>query len=242
MIPLSAPPLVLAGAIAPLGEDGRVSAIGKRAVSGPWRIGATGLDGDAQADRTHHGGPEKALHHYAFDHYAAWRAELGELAPLDAPGAFGENLSTRGWTEENVCIGDVIRFGATLLQVSQGRQPCWKLNRRFGVSDMALRVQACGRSGWYYRVLEEGEAREGDALELVERPCPDWPLSRLSTMLYRATGDQAGLVAMTALPQLAEGWRRLAKRRLESGNVESWRARLYGEAADDAFASPPRSP
>ncbi|HEY8163906.1 MAG TPA: MOSC domain-containing protein [Methylocystis sp.] len=224
----AARPRVLVGAIAPLGHGGQVSAIGKSPAPAPWRIGKTGLDGDAQADPKHHGGPEKALHHYAFDHYAAWREEIGDAAPLAAPGAFGENFSTIGWTEETVCLGDVIRFGSARLQVSQGRQPCFKLNLRFGLADMALRVQKTGRTGWYYRVLQEGAAQEGDALELIERPCPDWPLARLSNLLYRDTRDGEGLAAMAALPQLAESWRALARRRLETGKVENWSARLYG--------------
>ncbi|WP_330084917.1 MOSC domain-containing protein [Methylocystis iwaonis] len=221
-------PLVLVGAIAPLGDAGRTSAIVKAPAPGPWRIGQTGLEGDAQADLKHHGGPEKALHHYAFDHYATWRAEIGDAAPLAAPGAFGENLSTSGWTEETVRLGDVIRFGSALLQVSQGRQPCFKLNLRFGLRDMAARVQRSGRTGWYYRVLQEGVAQEGDALALIERPCPDWPLARLSRLLYRDTRDREGLAAMAALPQLAEGWRALAQRRLDTGKTENWSARLYG--------------
>jgi MOSC domain-containing protein YiiM len=235
-------PIVLAGTVAPLGDDGRTSAIDKRPLPGPWRIGATGLAGDAQADLKHHGGPEKALHQHACEHYAAWREEIGDAPALRAPGAFGENFATRGWTEETVCIGDVVRFGGALLQVSQGRQPCWKLNRRFGVSDMALRVQESGRTGWYYRVLEEGAGRDGDLLELVERPCPLWPLARLLALLYRDAGDRAALAAMAALPQLAQGWRRLARRRLESGSVEDWRQRLYGDAAETAIARAPRSP
>ncbi len=234
-------PLVLKGIVAPLGDDGRVSGIDKKPALGPWRIGATGLVGDAQADLVHHGGPEKALHHYAFDHYAAWRAEIGPVAPLAAPGAFGENLSTQGWTEDNVCLGDVVAFGTALLQVSQGRQPCWKLNRRFGVADMALRVQKSGRTGWYYRVLREGAAEPGGELALVERPCSDWPLSRLTRLLYLETGDRAGLAAMTELAPLATGWRQLARRRLESGRVESWDARLEGAAPGDEIATGERS-
>ncbi|WP_442754314.1 MOSC domain-containing protein [Methylocystis sp. JAN1] len=226
-------PHVLAGAVGPLGQTGHVSGIDKRPVPAPWRIGATGLETDAQADRKHHGGAEKALHHYAFDHYAAWREEIGAAPALAAPGAFGENFSTTGWTEEDVCLGDVIRFGGALLQVSQGRQPCFKLNLRFCQDDMALRVQKSGRTGWYYRVLEEGVAIQGGLLELVERPCPDWPLTRLSTLLYRDTRDHEGLAALAALPQLAESWRNLALRRLESGKVENWSARLYGRRRRD---------
>ncbi|PPD44617.1 MAG: MOSC domain-containing protein [Methylocystis sp.] len=221
-------PLVLAGAVAPLGTRGHVSAIDKKASPGPWRIRALGLEGDAQAEKKHHGGPEKALHHYAFDHYPAWREEIGETPLLRAPGAFGENLSTTGWSEENVCVGDVISFGTALLQVSQGRQPCFKLNLRFGLRDMALRVQKSGRTGWYYRVLEEGAAQDGDALALIERPCPGWPLARLTALLYRDTRERDGLAAMAALPQLAGNWRALGQRRLDSGKVENWSARLYG--------------
>jgi MOSC domain-containing protein YiiM len=221
-------PTVLTGRIAPLGPGKTVSGVDKKPAPAPWRIGAGGISGDEVADRRHHGGAEKALHHYAQDHYPAWRAEIGDNPLLDAPGAFGENLSTTGWTEETVCVGDVIRFGAALLQVSQGRQPCFKLNLRFGLRDMALRVQRSGRTGWYYRVLEEGLAQEGDALALIERPCPDWPLSRLSTLLYHDKSNYEGLAGMAALPQLAESWRGLAQRRLESGRVENWSARLYG--------------
>jgi MOSC domain-containing protein YiiM len=228
MTPSPVPPLVLVGPVAPLGPGGHVSGIAKTQTQGPWRIGAQGLQGDAQADRKHHGGAEKALHHYAFDHYAGWRTELGDMSLLDAPGAFGENLSTQGWTEENVCIGDVVRFGGALLQVSQGRQPCYKLSLRFGRRDMAKRLQESGRTGWYYRVLEPGVAKEGDRLELVERRRPDWPLSRLTRLLYRDRDERAGLAAMAALDELAESWRTLAARRLDTGKVENWSARLYG--------------
>ncbi len=223
-----ATPTVLTGRIAPLGPGETVSGVDKKPPPGPWRVGLGGLSGDEVADRRYHGGAEKALHHYAQDHYPDWRREIGDTPLLDAPGAFGENLSTTGWTEETVCIGDVIRFGTALLQVSQGRQPCYKLNLRFGLRDMALRVQRSGRTGWYYRVLEEGFAQEGDALALVERPCPDWPLSRLSTLLYHDKSNREELAGMAALPQLAESWRGLAQRRLESGRVENWSARLYG--------------
>lgn len=221
-------PRVFVGEVAPLCAGGPPSAIGKRPAPAPWRIGALGLEGDAQADRKHHGGTEKALHHYPFEHYDFWRREIGERPALLSPGGFGENLSTIGWTEGEVCVGDVIRFGKALAQVSQGRQPCFKLNLRFNVKDMARRVQNNGRTGWYYRVLEPGVAREEDALELVERPSPDWPLARLTDLLYRDSKNREGLAAMAALPTLAESWRALARRRLESGKVENWSARLYG--------------
>lgn len=212
----------------PLGENGRQSAIDKRPVDSPWGIGVRGLANDTQADRTHHGGPEKALHHYALDHHPAWRNEIGAHSLLREPGAFGENISTLGWTEENVCVGDIVRFGGALLQVSQGRQPCLTLNLRFGLKDMAWRVQQSGRTGWYYRVLEPGVAKEGDVLQLTERPRPEWTLSRLNRLLYRDLKNHEALTEMANIDELSQNWRDLARRRLSSGKTESWTRRLYG--------------
>lgn len=120
MTPPPVRPIVLTGRVAPLRDDGRLSAIDKRPAQAPWRTGLSALADDEQADLKRHGGPEKALHHYPFEHYAVWADEIAADPLLRRPGAFGENLSTRGWTEANVCIGDVVRFGSALLQVSQG--------------------------------------------------------------------------------------------------------------------------
>lgn len=131
---------VLTGKAVPFGRPDTLSAIGKHPVDAAIAIGPAGLEGDEQADRRNHGGPDKAIHHYPFDHYAAWRGDLPAHCPLlESVGAFGENLSTLGLTEETVCIGDIFRIGTATVQVSQGRQPCWKLNHRFGVKDMARR-------------------------------------------------------------------------------------------------------
>ncbi|WP_435100449.1 MOSC domain-containing protein [Arhodomonas sp. AD133] len=217
------------GGLTPLGARGVPSGIRKGPVAAA-RLEATGLVGDHQGDTRHHGGAEKALHHYARDHYAAWRHELplgaGELA---AAGAFGENLSTAGVTEEDVCVGDVWAGEMVVLQVSQARQPCWRLNARFGVADMARRVQASGRTGWYYRVLEPGDIRAGETLRLVERPHPRWPLARLIRVLYRDRHDRAALAEMADLPALCESWRAIARKRLDSGRVEDWSRRLTGQ-------------
>ncbi|WHQ69369.1 MOSC domain-containing protein [Methylorubrum extorquens] len=221
---------VLTGRVAPLGEKGAASGIAKTPVGGPIAVGPLGLAGDEQADRRVHGGPEKAVHHYAFDHAAAWRGDLPGLPDLlERPGAFGENFSTHGLTEHHVCVGDLWRVGSALLQVSQARQPCFKLNLRFGVPDMARRVQASGRTGWYYRVIETGVVAAGDGLERVARPHRDWPLSRLLHHFYVDRLDAAALRAIAGLAPLTESWRALAARRLASGAVEDWRRRLGEE-------------
>lgn len=218
---------VLIGRIAALGTNGAVSAIAKSPVTGSLAIHSEGLAGDEQADRQHHGGPEKAVHHYPFDHYATWRSELPDRAcVLSRVGVFGENISTSGLTEADVCVGDVWRAGTALLQVSQARQPCWKLNERFGQKDMARRVQSTGRTGWYYRVIEPGKVEAGDTFSLIDRPCPAWPLARLLHVFYVDRLDRASLADIAELGPLSESWRRLATNRLARSSVEDWTQRL----------------
>lgn len=223
---------VLAGKAEPFTRPGSRSAIAKRPLRGPQRIGPEGLEQDEQGDRRVHGGVDKALHHYPRDHYGAWREELGAHALLDAPGAFGENLSTLGATEADVCLGDRLRLGTALVEVSQSRQPCWKLSDRFGAPALARRVQESGRTGWYYRVLEPGEVAAGDRLVLLERPYPAWSLARLIELLYRRAIDPAQLDQVLALP-LVPNWRLLFERRLAQREVENWDKRLLGQPAAD---------
>ncbi|UDF30708.1 UNVERIFIED_ORG: MOSC domain-containing protein [Roseateles sp. XES5] len=216
------------GGVAPLGARAAPSGIAKSAVHAPLALSRTGLAGDRQGDPVRHGGPEKAVHHYPFDHYAPWASDLGPHPLLDGPGAFGENLSTSGLTEETVAVGDVFRLGTALVEVSQGRQPCWKLNERFARADMARLVQSTGRTGWYYRVLEAGIVAPDDSLTLQERRAPDWTLARIWRTFYIDPLNRTELAGIAALDRLAEGWRNHAARRIEINRVEDWTRRLTG--------------
>lgn len=185
------------------------SAIAKRPVSGPVRIGFAGLDGDRQADRVHHGGPDKAVHLYIQDHYPFWREFMGGHELLDTPGAFGENIAASGLTEEDICLGDRFRLGSALLEVSHGRQPCWKIDHRFGRKDVTAAIIRNGKCGVYFRVLEEGEAEAGMDMALVERSLPEWTVARLFHLLIGggAKSDMAAVRALTNMPVLAQAWR-----------------------------------
>lgn len=218
---------LLTGTARPYTRPGSHSGIDKQPRAGLIRITEWGLAGDEQGDLRVHGGIDKAVHHYPFEHYASWRDEMGAHPMLEAPGAFGENISTQGLTEATVCLGDRFELGDVLLEVSQGRQPCWKLNDRFGVPDMARRVQDSGRSGWYYRVLHAGHAQAGDALTLIERPHPGWPLARLAALLYQRVLDPAQLEPALELP-LVPSWRKIIERRLQHNAVENWGKRIDG--------------
>jgi MOSC domain-containing protein YiiM len=200
---------LLLGKIRPFGDDGERSAIAKTAISGAVRVGPMGLEGDEQADRIHHGGTDKAIHHYPRDHYPSWRDELADHPLLQAPGAFGENISTSGLDEMAVCLGDRFRLGTALVEISQGRQPCWKLNRRFGSNAVLARMVQTGFSGWYYRVLEPGQVAAGDHVVLVERPHADWPVRRVFALLIGggAASDRAALHDLAAIEVLSESWK-----------------------------------
>lgn len=206
---------------------GTESAISKVPQYGRLALTKEGFVGDEVGDRRFHGGAEKAIHIYPSEHYEKWLEELGDRELFQQPGAFGENLSSSGVTENSICIGDEIQIGSALLQVSQGRMPCWKLNDRCGQPDMSLRLQMTLRTGWYFRVLNEGELGKGDDLKLVSRGYPDWPISRIMRNIYQGTLDTNELQHMLCLP-LVESWRNLVNLRIETGVVENWSARLFG--------------
>ncbi|HEV7309197.1 MOSC domain-containing protein [Ensifer sp.] len=221
---------LLVGTLSPIDDQGTLSGIDKRPAPGSVHLGTLGFSGDRQGDLKRHGGIDKAVHHYPREHYRAWTDEIGALPLLEQPGAFGENLSVSGLTESDVAVGDRFRLGGALVEVSQGRQPCWKLNRRFGLQDMARRVQQSGRTGWYYRVIEEGPVSAGDGMERVERRHPDWTIARLWHYLYVDTLNREALAEIAALAILPSSWRDYATKRLNTRSVEDWARRLDGDA------------
>lgn len=204
---------VLAGKAVPFRGGDEPSAIAKAPVDGAATIGLLGLLGDEQADLTVHGGLDKAIHHYPHDHYGWWQGAIGPHRLLAAPGGFGENIATLGLTEENVCLGDRYRLGTALVEVSQGRQPCWKLDHHFARRRITARVVATGRCGWYYRVIEGGMVAAGERMVLVDQPLPQWSVARMFALLIKGDGsaDPAALRALTSQPLLAEPWRRRAR-------------------------------
>ena len=210
----------------PLGDSGALSAIDRHKVDGALVAGPLGLDGDEQADKKHHGGPDKAIHAYAVTHLPGWADELPAQAEHFGPGAFGENLVIEGASEADICLGDRWRIGSALVEVSQGRQPCWKLNWRFEVNDMARRVQESGRTGWYFRVIEPGLIAAGNRGTLEARPHGAWTLMRTSHLLYHDRMNREALTELARLPGLPDNWRRLAEARLSSGKTEDWSRRL----------------
>jgi MOSC domain-containing protein YiiM len=162
-----------------------------------------------------HGGPERALHHYAADNYPVLAAAFPELESQLVAGSLGENLSSLGLTEETACIGDTFRLGGARIQVSQPRSPCWKIDCKFGATGLSRFIAERGLAGWYYRVLQAGDLRTGDALELIERNPEPISLRRLwqAHVAHRPEADE--LAACAATPGLTAGWVRKLSERLD---------------------------
>jgi MOSC domain-containing protein YiiM len=179
------------------------SAIVKTAVTGPVWVARTGLAGDLQADLTVHGGVWKAVHAYPARHLPVWNAELGLNL---TPGFLGENLSVSGMDEGDLCIGDVLAAGGAMLAVTQGREPCWKLNARVGREDFAFHVRKTGRSGWYFAVTQPGFIAAGDGLHLEERPNPGATVRAVTAALNNPRLDPGLAATLSHLPGLFPGW------------------------------------
>jgi MOSC domain-containing protein YiiM len=184
----------------------------KTPTHGRVRVRTLNLEGDRQADLSVHGGPDKAIYAYPSEHYDYWR---GEFPNMQLPwGMFGENFTTTGLLEQTVNIGDQFRVGSAMAMVTQPRVPCYKLAAKFGREDIVKRLLASGRSGFYLKVVQEGEVEAGDAIEPISRDHHAVTVAEVAR-LYRDGTDQISLlqraVQVEALP---ENWREHFQHRL----------------------------
>jgi len=181
------------------------TSIFKSPVSTRVHVGRRNIVGDAQADLSVHGGRDKAVYAYAAEHYAFWRRELPEAGlPW---GAFGENLTTDGLLEDEVWIGDRYRVGTAEVVVTQPRMPCYKLGVRFGRPDMVKRFLESGRSGFYLRVVHEGDVAPGDAIERLARDDVRLTVADVVALYATDTPDESLLRRASEHPGLPEAWR-----------------------------------
>ena len=212
------PPVPVAGLfigrVGLLPGESRGSAIAKAAVVGHCRIDTDGFAGDEHADMNAHGGPEKAVHLFPAEHLDALARAFPDARHL-IPGGLGENISTRGLTEENVHIGDVFELGTARLQVAQPRTPCWKIDARCGVDGMAAHVAEHGISGWYFRVRTPGECTLADALVHVQRPPGSVSLARFHRGLHARRPALELLHRLAEAPGLAPDWMRKIRGRID---------------------------
>ncbi|EMI19851.1 MOSC domain containing protein [Rhodopirellula maiorica SM1] len=203
-----------------------VSGFLKKSVSDPLWLRSTNLEGDGQADLEHHGGPHKAVCVYPADHYPEWQTTL--QIPDLTWGSFGENFTIADLTESDVCIGDVWSVGPATVEVSQPRQPCWKLARRWDIKTLALQVQQTGRTGWYFRVLVEGIVQQGMKITLVERPEPQWTVAEANRIMHHDKHDRDAAARLAAVSTLSPSWKTTLQNRIEKNIQPDEQKRLGG--------------
>ncbi|SER84409.1 MOSC domain-containing protein [Salipaludibacillus aurantiacus] len=179
------------------------TAIVKEPVDSEIFLSKEQLEGDQQADQKNHGGPDKAICVYPFDHYPFWEEELGKKL---LPGAFGENLTVKGLIEEAVCIGDLFQWGEAQVQVSQPRKPCHKLAKRLESEELPKRVAETGKTGFYFRVMKEGMVSESTPLQLIKR-YSEISVARVNNVYYEHQYDESLIQEVISVPELAASWK-----------------------------------
>lgn len=202
------------GRVAPLGPDNVPSGFFKQPVAGRVAVGELGLAGDEQADKSVHGGPDKAVYAYPTEGYAAWIEDFPARRRTLVPGGMGENLATAGLSEDDVHIGDVLRIGTATLQVTQPRQPCFKLALYHREPKMVRRMTETARCGWYLRVIEPGALGAGDRIQTIERQEKTWSVRRFAALIALKTIDAETLAEIVAMPGVAATWQMRALRLL----------------------------
>jgi MOSC domain-containing protein YiiM len=170
------------------------------------------LDGDRQADRVNHGGAEKAVCVYPFDHYSYWKSQLGRDLK---PGAFSENLTVSGAIETEVCVGDVFRIGEAIVQVSQPRMPCTKLAGKHAAKMVPKLMANTGYTGFYMRVLSEGLVAAGDRFDLARAHPERITIAEVNSIIYEKSYDIVLIEQLAELPEFSEVGRTMFARRLE---------------------------
>lgn len=221
-------PLVFTGPVRDTARCGR-SAIEKRQTEGVLQLGATGLAGDEQAEKAFHGGPDRALCHYPREHYDYWKMMYPEIEDRFVAPFFGENISTLGMTEDTVFIGDIYQWGGAVIQITQPRSPCYKLNPLTDVSDFAQVMQDSGRTGWLYRVIGKGEVSGLHPLKLLTRTSAV-SVREAVAIAFHLPFDEMEYRRLLHAPGLSASWTLTMQRRLTSGKIEDFNRRLFGFA------------
>ena len=194
------------------------SGIFKKPIKNVISITQSGIEGDHQADLKAHGGPDKVVCVYPVEHNNWWLEEFGITF---VAGSAGENFSSYGLTEQNVCIGDQYKIGSAILEVSQPRQPCYKLAARHGDKAIAKQVQQAGKTGFYFRCIESGKSQVGDKILLVNRPNPEFTIERANHLMHIDKMNIELMHKFVNLETLSESWKKYFNKRIKTSTVDS---------------------
>ncbi len=205
------------------------TAINKSPIETHLSLSLEGLEGDQCADLRHHGGVERALHQYPLEHYAYWKEKYGGDVQWEAPG-MGENLSSRGMTEDTVCLGDRYQWGEAIIEVSQPRSPCFKLSKSWQVENFSVDMQDISRCGWLYRIIQPGMVSADEPLELIERESNAMTIREVCDVFFGDPLNNDGLLKLQQQTKLSASWMTKVIECLETNRIENWNFRLLGHA------------
>lgn len=184
----------------------------KAPVPGRVMLRELNLDGDGQADLTVHGGVHQAVYVYPLEHYDYWKQKLDRQ---DLPyGQFGENFTVTEMREDQVHIGDIFRIGSAVVQITQPRVPCYKLAIRMNLPQFPKLFMASGRTGFYLRVLHEGEVGAGDAIERIEIAPEKMTVQEIFHLAFRDHDNREALEKVVRVRSLSPGWQSMFAERL----------------------------
>ena len=203
------------------------TAIDKQSISNSIYLSQQGLVGDECADKNHHGGADRALHQYPLEHYDFWLKKHADKAAWVAPG-MGENISVKGMTESTVYIGDIYVWGDAIIEVSQPRSPCFKLNKRWKIDTMSIDMQESGHCGWLYRVIQSGMVSVNDPLILSNRVSNAMTVREVCEVFFGDPLNRDKLLKLRQQAKLSVSWSEKVNQRLKKHTVENWQLRLYG--------------
>ncbi|PID23075.1 MOSC domain-containing protein [Sporosarcina sp. P3] len=189
-------------------------------------LSSVNFTGDGQGDLVHHGGVHKAVCVYPYEHYSHWERVLERTLPYSA---FGENLTLTGMTEEDVCIGDSFQLGEAIVQVSQPRQPCFKLALVYERKDMPLLVQDTGFTGFYFRVLQEGLVSPTDQLIPLTRQALAISVAEANRLMHHDKQDLGAVRRLLEVEELSPSWRKTFEKRVAGQDVDTSK-RISGES------------
>lgn len=175
-------------------------------------LSKTGFDRDGVGNKKSHGGTDRAVCVYPYEHYAPWEREFGHSLPA---AAFGENLTIKGMLEKDVCIGDTYQLGEAVIQITQGRIPCSTINKRTDIPTLLQRFVETGYSGYLCRVLQEGTVRMDAEVKLIQRHPERIPVHAATMIHLHGRNDREGMEHVLQVDELADKWRKKLEKRLE---------------------------
>lgn len=199
-----------------------LSAINRQSVES-LNVHSEFIEGDEVANKIHHGGINRVLHYYPPEHYAFWHKLYPDMQGY--PGSMGENISSSGFTEKNVCIGDIFRIGEVEGVVTEPRKPCGTINLQFQVKGLARKVQDEMKTGWFYKIIKPGIIKIGDEIELISRQYSDLTIEACIKALL-VEPDELILRKMIINPILSDNWKKPARIYLETHEFPDDRPRL----------------